>query len=316
MTVPRRDPRPEHNPDADELLVERLEVPPPDESGYDGDQQDLTDRLSLRRVAGMSTELADVTEVEYRQLLLERVVLVSVSTPNSAAAADNSIAELKALAETAGSQVLEGLIQRRERPDPATYIGRGKVAELRDVVVATGADTVICDGELTLAQLRNLEDRVGVKVIDRTALILDIFAAHAKSAEGKAQVELAQLQYLKQRLRGWGGNLSRQVGGRASGGVGIGGRGPGETKLETDRRRINSRIARLRKALREMDITRETKRAERRRHEVPSIAIVGYTNAGKSSLLNRLTGAGVLVDDALFATLDPTTRRAAAAEGR
>ena len=316
MTVPRPDPRSEDNSDEDELLVQRLDVPPLDESSYDGDQQDLADRLSLRRVAGMSTELADVTEVEYRQLLLERVVLVSVSAPNSGAAADNSIAELKALAETAGSQILEGLIQRRDRPDPATYIGRGKVAELRDVVVATGADTVICDGELTLAQLRNLEDQVGVKVIDRTALILDIFAAHAKSAEGKAQVELAQLQYLKQRLRGWGGNLSRQVGGRASGGVGIGGRGPGETKLETDRRRINNRIVRLRKALREMDITRETKRAERRRHEVPSVAIVGYTNAGKSSLLNRLTGAGVLVDDALFATLDPTTRRAAAADGR
>jgi GTPase len=315
MTVPRRDPRSEDTPE-DELLVERLELQPTDESSFDGDQQDLADRLSLRRVAGMSTELADVSEVEYRQLLLERVVLVSVSTHNSEAAADNSIAELKALAETAGSQVLEGLIQRRDRPDPATYVGRGKVAELRDVVVATGADTVICDGELTLAQLRNLEDQVGVKVIDRTALILDIFAAHAKSAEGKAQVELAQLQYLKQRLRGWGGNLSRQVGGRASGGIGIGGRGPGETKLETDRRRINSRIARLRKALREMDVTRETKRAERRRHEVPSVAIVGYTNAGKSSLLNRLTGAGVLVDDALFATLDPTTRRAAAADGR
>jgi GTPase len=183
-------------------------------------------------------------------------------------------------------------------------------------VVATAADTVICDGELTLAQLRNLEDQVGVKVIDRTALILDIFAAHAQSVEGKAQVELAQLQYLKQRLRGWGGNLSRQVGGRASGGIGIGGRGPGETKLETDRRRINSRITKLRKTLREIDITRETKRAERRRHEVPSVAIVGYTNAGKSSLLNRLTGAGVLVDDALFATLDPTTRRAAAVDGR
>ena len=264
----------------------------------------------------MSTELADVTEVEYRQLRLERVVLVSVWATGSEVSAENSIAELKLLAETAGSQVLEGLIQRRDRPDPATYIGRGKVAELRDVVVATGADTVICDGELALAQLRNLEDRVGVKVIDRTALILDIFAAHAKSAEGKAQVELAQLQYLKQRLRGWGGNLSRQVGGRASGGVGIGGRGPGETKLETDRRRINTRIAKLRAALREMDTTRETKRAERRRHHVPSVAIVGYTNAGKSSLLNRLTGAGVLVDDALFATLDPTTRRAAAADGR
>jgi GTPase len=316
MTVPRRDPRSEDTPDGDELLIERLGSPPAKEPSYDGDQQDLADRLSLRRVAGMSTELADVTEVEYRQLLLERVVLVSVSTHSSDAAASNSIAELKALAETAGSQVVEGLIQRRDRPDPATYIGRGKVAELRDVVVAAGADTVICDGELTLAQLRNLEDQVGVKVIDRTALILDIFAAHAKSAEGKAQVELAQLQYLKQRLRGWGGNLSRQVGGRASGGVGIGGRGPGETKLETDRRRINSRIARLRKSLRGMDITRETKRAERRRHEVPSVAIVGYTNAGKSSMLNRLTGAGVLIDDALFATLDPTTRRAAAADGR
>jgi len=250
MTAPQRNPQPAPAPDDDELLVERLEPPPAGESAYDGNQQDLADRLSLRRVAGLSTELADITEVEYRQLLLERVVLVSVWTSGNEVTAENSIAELKALAETAGSQVLEGLIQRRDRPDPATYVGRGKVAELRDVVVATGADTVICDGELTLAQLRNLEDQVGVKVIDRTALILDIFAAHAKSAEGKAQVELAQLQYLKQRLRGWGGNLSRQVGGRASGGVGIGGRGPGETKLETDRRRINSRIARLRTALR------------------------------------------------------------------
>ncbi len=315
MTVPQRDPQFPTTPD-DELLVERLEPRPVGTRDIDGDQQDLQDRLSLRRVSGMSTELADITEVEYRQLLLERVVLVSVWTTGSEVSAEHAIAELKLLAETAGSQVLEGLIQRRDRPDPATYIGRGKVAELRDVVVATGADTVICDGELTLAQLRNLEDRVGIKVIDRTALILDIFAAHAKSVEGKAQVELAQLQYLKQRLRGWGGNLSRQVGGRASGGVGIGGRGPGETKLETDRRRINSRIAKLRASLREMDTTRETKRADRRRHQVPSVAIVGYTNAGKSSLLNRLTGAGVLVDDALFATLDPTTRRAAAEDGR
>ncbi|HET9871258.1 MAG TPA: GTPase HflX [Propionibacteriaceae bacterium] len=284
--------------------------------GYDGDQQDLADRLSLRRVAGMSTELEDISEVEYRQLLLERVVLVSVWTTGSQIDADNAMVELKLLAETAGSQVLEGLMQRRNRPDPATYIGRGKVDEVREVVVASGADTVICDGELTPAQLRNLEDRVKVKVIDRTALILDIFAQHAKSAEGKAQVELAQLQYLKQRLRGWGGNLSRQAGGRTSGGAGIGGRGPGETKLETDRRRINSRIAKLRSALREMDSTRETKRAERRRHQIPSIAIVGYTNAGKSSLLNRLTGAGVLVEDALFATLDPTTRRSQTADGR
>ena len=315
MTVPQQDPQFSSAAD-DELLVERLEPRPAATQDFDGDQQDRQDRLSLRRVSGMSTELADIAEVEYRQLLLERVVLVSVWTTGSEVSAGNAIAELKLLAETAGSQVLEGLMQRRDRPDPATYIGRGKVAELRDVVVATGADTVICDGELTPAQLRNLEDRIGVKVIDRTALILDIFAAHAKSAEGKAQVELAQLQYLKQRLRGWGGNLSRQVGGRASGGVGIGGRGPGETKLETDRRRLNSRIAKLRAALREMDTTRETKRAERRRHRVPSVAIVGYTNAGKSSLLNRLTGAGVLVDDALFATLDPTTRRTAAADGR
>ncbi|MFP5283729.1 MAG: GTPase HflX [Actinomycetes bacterium] len=282
----------------------------------DGEQLDLEDRHALRRVAGISTELTDVTEVEYRQLRLERVVLVSVWTTGSQVDAENALAELKLLAETAGSEVLEGLVQRRTRPDPATYIGSGKVTELREVVLATGADTVICDGELAPAQLRNLEDRVKVKVIDRTLLILDIFAAHAKSAEGKAQVELAQLQYLKQRLRGWGGNLSRQAGGRASGGAGIGGRGPGETKLETDRRRINSRIARLRTALREMDATRATKRAGRERHQVPSVAIVGYTNAGKSSLLNRLTGAGVLVEDALFATLDPTTRRAQTADGR
>jgi GTP-binding protein HflX len=155
-----------------------------------------------------------------------------------------------------------------------------------------------------------------VKVIDRTALILDIFAQHAKSAEGKAQVELAQLQYLRQRLRGWGGNLSRQAGGRAAAGAGIGGRGPGETKIETDRRRIKTRIAVLRRRLRELDQVRETKRSQRSRNQVPSVAIVGYTNAGKSSLLNRLTGAGVLVENALFATLDATTRRSEASDGR
>ncbi|OYO22040.1 GTPase HflX [Enemella dayhoffiae] len=286
------------------------------EATYDGDQLDLAARNSLRRVAGMSTELADITEVEYRKLLLERVVLVAVWTSGSQVDVDNSLAELKQLAETAGSQVLEGLVQRRSKPDPATYIGSGKVDELREVVVATGADTVICDGELAPAQLRNLEDRVKVKVVDRTALILDIFAQHAKSVEGKAQVELAQLNYLKQRLRGWGGNLSRQAGGRAAAGAGIGGRGPGETKLETDRRRIHHRIAQLRSKLREMDTTREAKRAERQRHRIPSIAIVGYTNAGKSSILNRLTGAGVLVEDALFATLDPTTRRTQTDDGR
>src|SRR5215203_1227893 len=202
----------------DELLVERLDPQEMSERDYHGAQQDLADRQSLRRVAGMSTELQDVTEVEYRRLQLERVVLVGVWTSGSQADAERSLAELKLLAETAGSQVLDGLIQRRTRPDPATYIGRGKVDELRELVIATGADTVICDGELAAAQLRNLEDRIQIKVIDRTALILDIFAAHAKSAEGKAQVELAQLQYLRQRLRGWGGNLSRQAGGRAGGG--------------------------------------------------------------------------------------------------
>lgn len=289
----------------------------PEELFDDGDQQDLADRLSLRRVAGMSTQLTDISQVEYRQLQLERVVLVSVWTTGTQADADHALAELKALAETAGSQVLEGLVQRRQQPDPATFIGRGKVDEVRQVVVATGADTVICDGELSAAQLRNLEDRLGVKVIDRTALILDIFASHAKSTEGKTQVELAQLQYLNQRLRGWGGNLSRQVGGRAgAAGVGIGGRGPGETKLEMDRRRIHRRIALLKAKLRELDTTRETKRADRVRHQIPSVAIVGYTNAGKSSLLNRLTGAGVLVEDALFATLDPTTRRTETDDGR
>jgi GTP-binding protein HflX len=278
---------------------------------------ELEERHALRRVAGLSTELADISEVEYRQLRLERVVLVGVWTEGTVVDAENSLAELAALAETAGSQVLEGLIQRRGRPDPSTYIGRGKVTELRGVVLAVGADTVICDGELSPSQLRNLEQELKVKVIDRTALILDIFAQHARSKEGKAQVELAQLQYLLPRLRGWGEALSRQAGGRAGGaGGGVGLRGPGETKLETDRRRINTRISKLKREIAGMRTIRDTKRAGRRRRGVPSVAITGYTNAGKSSLLNRLTGAGVLVENALFATLDPTTRRARTADGR
>ena len=297
-------------------MTQPLDIDIDDELDFDGEQLDLAERNSLRRVAGMSTQLADITEVEYRELQLERVVLVSVWTTGSQVDADNSLAELKLLAETAGSEVLDGLVQKRSHADPATFIGRGKVEELKQVVRATGADTVICDGELEPAQLRNLEDRVGVKVVDRTALILDIFAQHAKSAEGKAQVELAQLQYLRQRLRGWGGNLSRQAGGRAAAGAGIGGRGPGETKIEIDRRRIKTRISVLRRRLRDLDAVRDTTRLQRRRNQVPSVAIVGYTNAGKSSLLNRLTGAGVLVEDALFATLDPTTRRTATPDGR
>ena len=277
---------------------------------------ELEERNSLRRVAGLSTELEDISEVEYRQLRLEKVVLVGVWTEGTAEDAENSLTELKLLAETAGSEVLDALMQRRPKPDPATYIGRGKVDELRDVAHATGADTIICDGELAPSQLRNLEDRTKVKVVDRTALILDIFAQHAKSAEGKAQVEMAQLQYQTQRLRGWGGQLSRQAGGRAAGGEGIGGRGPGETKLETDRRRIQTKIAKLRRDLAALRTTRDTKKAQRRRHHVPSVSIAGYTNAGKSSLLNRLTDAGVLVEDALFATLDPTTRRTQTSDGR
>jgi GTPase len=284
---------------------------------FEEPHQDLADRQALRRVAGLSTELQDVTEVEYRRLRLERVVLVGVFTEGTIQDAETSLRELAALAETAGSEVLDGLIQRRDRPDPATYIGSGKAREVRDVVLSTGADTVICDGELTPGQLIQLEDVVKVKVIDRTALILDIFAQHAKSREGKAQVQLAQMQYMLPRLRGWGESMSRQTGGRVgSQGGGIGTRGPGETKIETDRRRIRTKMARLRRELAAMGTARDTMRAERRRGQVPSVAITGYTNAGKSSLLNRLTGANALVEDALFATLDPTVRQAMTPDGR
>jgi GTP-binding protein HflX len=277
---------------------------------------DLEDRHALRRVAGLSTELTDVTEVEYRALRLERVVLIGVWTEGSQENAENSLLELSLLAETAGSVVLDGLIQRRTRVDTATYVGSGKASELAGIVSATGADTVICDGELSPSQLRRLESVVKVKVIDRTALILDIFAQHAKSREGKAQVELAQLQYMLPRLRGWGESLSRQAGGRVAGGGGIGTRGPGETKIETDRRRIRTKISKLRGEIKGFKVGREIQRGQRRRYEVPSVVIAGYTNAGKSSLLNALTGAGVLVEDSLFATLDPSVRKAKTPGGR
>ncbi len=281
-----------------------------DAERYDAGRLDLEDRHALRRVEGLSTELEDISEVEYRALRLERVVLLGVWTEGTLARAEHSLRELAQLAETAGSRVLDALTQRRSRPDASTYVGAGKARELAELVAETGADTVICDGELTPSQLRKLEGVVKVKVVDRTALILDIFAQHAKSKEGKAQVELAQMQYLLPRLRGWGESLSRQGGGRVAGGGGIGTRGPGETKIETDRRRIRTRIARLKREITEMSVGREVQRGQRRRREVPSVAIAGYTNAGKSSLLNRLTGAHVLVDNSLFATLDPTVRKA------
>ena len=284
------------------------------ETTPEDDQFDLAERAALTRVAGLSTELEDITEVEYRQVRLERVVLAGIWNTTQAEA-ENSIRELAALAETAGSEVLDALIQRRDKPDPGTYLGRGKAAELAEVVASVGADTVIIDSELAPSQRRGLEDVIKVKVIDRVALILDIFAQHAKSREGKAQVELAQLEYLLPRLRGWGESLSRQAGGRVAGGAGIGSRGPGETKIELDRRRIRTRMSKLRREIAAMAPSRETKRKNRARHHVPSVAIVGYTNAGKSSLLNLLTDAEVMVQNALFATLDPTVRQAQTADG-
>lgn len=275
---------------------------------------EVQDRAALRRVPSLSTELEEITEVEYRKLRIERVVLAAVWTEGTWEKAERSLEELARLAETAGSVVLAGLIQRRDVPDTATYIGSGKALELKQIVKENKADTVIFDGELSPGQLRHLEDIVKVKVIDRTWLILDIFAQHAKSSEGKAQVALAQMQYMLPRLRGWGEALSRQA---ASGGsVGIGTRGPGETKLETDRRRIRDSMAKLRREIKQMAKTRDLQRAVRRKSNTPAIAIAGYTNAGKSSLLNRITNAQVLVEDALFATLDTTVRKAQAPSGR
>ena len=283
---------------------------------YDGDQLDLEERESLRRVVGLSTELEDITDVEYRQLRIEKVILIGVWSQGNLTAAENSLRELSALAETAGAKVLDGLLQRRNMPDPTSYLGKGKAAELRDLARSLGADTVIANTELSPSQRRSLEDIVKIKVIDRTAIILDIFAQHAKSKEGKAQVELAQLEYLLPRLRGWGDSMSRQAGGQAAGGVGIGSRGPGETKIELDRRRINTRMAKLKREIKGMKLARDTKRQSRQKSRVPQVAIAGYTNAGKSSLLNRLTKAGVLVENALFATLDPTVRKHSTPDGR
>jgi GTPase len=253
---------------------------------------------------------SEIRLVELRKLRLERVILVGVAIAGSLADSERSLEELRRLAETAGAEVLEATVQRRARPDAGTFVGKGKVAELTELVRALDADTVIMDDELSPGQLRKLEELLDAKVIDRTAVILDIFAQHATSREGKAQVELAQLNYLLPRLRGWGENLNRQEGG-------IGARrGPGETKMEVDRRRIRRRITKLHRDLDEMARTRDVKRRGRERAGVPAVALAGYTNAGKSTLLNRLSGAGVLVEDKLFSTLDPTTRRLELPDGR
>jgi GTP-binding protein HflX len=241
----------------------------------------------------------------WRPAVRERAVLVGVGRGMS----EDDLDELASLADSAGADPVARVVQSRSDPDPGTFVGKGKLNELHQAVHGSNAAAVILDRELSPGQLRSLEERLGVKVIDRTALILDIFALHARSREGKAQVELAQLNYLLPRLRGWGEAMSRLGGG-------IGTRGPGETKMEVDRQHIRRRIAKLRRDIRDLARTRDVKRARRQRSGMPQVAIAGYTNAGKSTLLNRLTGAEVLVADQLFATLDPTTRRLAMPHGR
>jgi GTP-binding protein HflX len=241
-----------------------------------------------------------------------RAVLVAVRLDDGADSGlggELSLAELRRLAETDGLTVVDAVVQNRTSPDPSTYVGSGKVGELTDAAEQAAADLVIADGDLTPAQVRNLEERVGVRVVDRSALILDVFAQHAHTSEGRLQVELAQIEYQLSRVAGDGGAMSRIGGGRVAGGAGIGVRGPGEQRLETNRRRLRQRAFRLRARATQLERRREATRARRTRNRVPSIAITGYTNAGKSALLNRLTGADVLVQDVLFATLDPTVRR-------
>jgi GTPase len=242
----------------------------------------------------------------WRPATVEPAILVGIDRQGE----ESALEELAALADTAGAEVVGRIVQRRADPDPATFIGRGKLGELHAMVHASGARLVVFDQELTPAQLRNLEERLGIKVVDRTALILDIFALHARSREGKAQVELAQLSYLVPRLRGWGEAMSRM-----GGGIGTR-RGPGETKMEVDRRRIRRRIAKLQGDLSQLGKARRVKRAARERSGLPQVALAGYTNAGKSTLMNALTTADVVVADQLFATLDPTVRRLRLPGGR
>ena len=258
----------------------------------------------------------DIPTLRSDESLKERVVVVGVQLDDrNGHDTDASLDELESLVASAGGEVVGRLTQRRNRPDPATFIGKGKVSEVTEEVKLTKADTVIFDEELAPAQLRNLEEAIAGKVIDRTILILDIFAQRARTSEGKKQVELAQLTYGLPRLRGWGEALSRIGGASGGGGRGGGGgrapigtRGPGETQLEVDRRRIQRRINKLKKELEELSKRRARSR-RRREQNVPTVSLVGYTNAGKSTLLNHLTDAGVLVEDRLFSTLDPTARR-------
>ncbi len=242
----------------------------------------------------------------WRPRVTEKAVLVGVGPGMQ----ESDLDELAALADSAGAEAVARIVQTRKDPDPATYVGKGKLDEIHRVVHASGAEAVILDRELSPGQLRNLEERLKVKVVDRTALILDIFALHARSREGKAQVELAQLNYLVPRLRGWGEAMSRM-----GGGIGTR-RGPGETKMEVDRQHIRRRITKLKRDIKDLARTRDVKRASRERSGVPQIAIAGYTNAGKSTLMRALTSADVVVADQLFATLDPTTRRLRLPNGR
>ncbi|MGK2930618.1 MAG: GTPase HflX [Acidimicrobiales bacterium] len=243
----------------------------------------------------------------------EKIVLVGVTLPpDDAEETERGLDELSALIDTAGADEVARLVQRRQTPDPPTYIGKGKAEELLEIALATDCDTVVFDNELSPAQQFNLEKMLGRTAIDRTAVILDIFAQNAASVEGKAQVELALLRYRLPRLRKKGGSFSQQAGGMsAAGGARIGTRGPGETQLETDRRRLVRRIHKLESEIRDIQRHRDTQRKQRKGSRIQRVAIVGYTNAGKSTLLNRLTDAGVLVEDSLFATLDATTRRLA-----
>jgi len=251
---------------------------------------------------GRTRRRLTATEVDL-EVLRQRALLVGTGTgTRNVAEAEESLAELGRLADTAGADPVESVLQRRDRPDPATYVGPGKADELRDTADVLDIDVVVFDDELTPAQQRNLEHKLGRDVVDRVALILDIFAQHASSQEGMLQVELAQLRYRLPRLRGRGITLSQQGGG-------IGTRGPGETQLEVDRRRIQRRMTKVEKDLERVGKTRATQRKARRRRGLPTVTLVGYTNAGKSTLLNRMTEARVRVEDRLFSTLDPTTRR-------